>query len=51
MGYAYEADEVNRCLAAGLTESPVMPLDESIEIMKLLDAVRSEWGLKYPGEK
>ena len=50
IGYVYEADEVGRCLQAGLTESPVMPLDESLAILKLLDEVRAQWGLVYPGE-
>ncbi|MDF9842496.1 MULTISPECIES: Gfo/Idh/MocA family oxidoreductase [unclassified Paenibacillus] len=50
-GYCFEAEEVGRCLQAGLTESPVMTLDESVAIMKLLDQVRAQWGLKYPGEK
>ncbi|KAA9004720.1 Gfo/Idh/MocA family oxidoreductase [Paenibacillus spiritus] len=49
-GYVLEADEVARCLRAGLKESPVMPLDESLEIMGLLDRVRKQWGLVYPGE-
>ena len=38
-GLSHEADEVARCLRAGLLESPVMPLDESISIMETLDAV------------
>ncbi|MEK4044930.1 Gfo/Idh/MocA family oxidoreductase [Paenibacillus sp. FSL H8-0048] len=50
VGYCFEAEEVGRCLQAGLTESPVMPLDESIALMKLLDEVRAQWELKYPGE-
>lgn len=50
VGYAFEAEEVGRCLQAGLIESPVMTLDESLAIMKLLDTVRAQWGLKYPGE-
>lgn len=29
-GYVHEIDEVNRCLAAGLTESPGMPLDDTV---------------------
>lgn len=49
-GYTYEALEVMRCLKEGLTESPVMPLDETLELMRTLDAVRAPWGLKYPGE-
>ncbi|KGE19270.1 Gfo/Idh/MocA family protein [Paenibacillus wynnii] len=50
IGYVYEAEEVGRCLQAGLTESPIMPLDESLAILKLLDEVRAQWGLVYPGE-
>jgi predicted dehydrogenase len=38
-GLHYEADEVARCLRAGLLESPLMPLDETIEIMETMDAV------------
>jgi len=50
IGYVFEAEEVGRCLQAGLTESPIMPLDESLAILKLLDEVRAQWGLVYPGE-
>lgn len=49
-GYNYEAEEVGRCLGAGETESPVMPWDESIAIMETLDALRAQWGLRYPTE-
>jgi predicted dehydrogenase len=38
-GLSHEADEVARCIRAGLLESPVMPLDESVSIMETLDAV------------
>lgn len=49
-GYNYEAAELGRCLGAGLAESPVLPLDESVRIMETLDELRRQWGLKYPGE-
>ncbi len=49
-GYNYEAAEVGRCLNEGLLESPTMPLDETIALMKILDAIRADWGLKYPME-
>ena len=35
----YEADEVARCIGEGLLESPVMPLDETVAIMRTMDAV------------
>lgn len=39
-GYAHEAVEAMRCLRAGLTESPTMPLDETIEVLEVIDRVR-----------
>jgi predicted dehydrogenase len=50
-GMHYEAQEVMRCLDAGLTESPVMPLDESVSIMRTLDAIRKPWNLRYPADE
>jgi predicted dehydrogenase len=42
-GYHYEAAEAMRCLRAGELESPIMPLDETLEIMETMDAVRGQW--------
>jgi len=50
-GYNYEADEVARCLAAGKTESDVIPLDETLSLMRTMDTIRAQWGLKYPMDK
>ena len=50
IGLHLEASEVARCVAAGETQSPLMPLDESIAIMDTLDTVRAQMGLKFPGE-
>jgi predicted dehydrogenase len=41
-GLWYEAAEVARCVDAGLTESPVMPLDETVSIMETMDAVLAQ---------
>jgi predicted dehydrogenase len=49
-GLRFQVAEVHRCLAAGLTESPVMPLDESLTMMATLDAIRAQLGLVYPGD-
>ena len=49
-GYNYEAAEVMRRLREGALESPGMMLDESLAIMRLMDAIRAQWGLRYPGE-
>lgn len=38
-GLGWEAAHVARCIAEGLTESPVMPLDESIAIATTMDQI------------
>lgn len=48
-GLRYQAAEVARCVRAGLTESPVLPLDETIAVMETLDEVRRQIGLRYAG--
>jgi predicted dehydrogenase len=40
-GYTYQAAEVARCLRAGLTESPLMPLAETVSVMRTLDTARA----------
>lgn len=49
-GYTHEAIEVMRCLRAGALESPLLPLDETVEVMETLDRLRATWGVRYPGE-
>lgn len=49
-GLHYEAAEVMRCLRAGETESPMVPLDGTLAVMRTLDAVRDRIGVRYPGE-
>nr|WP_062332553.1 Gfo/Idh/MocA family oxidoreductase [Herbidospora sakaeratensis] len=49
-GLRFQAEEVARCVRAGLLESPVLTLDESCQIMGTMDEVRAQAGLRYPGE-
>lgn len=49
-GLRHQAAELERCVAAGLLESPVMPLDESVEIMATMDEIRRQVGYAFPGE-
>ena len=46
-GMEHEAIEVGRCLAEGLTESPIMPLDDTLAIMTTMDEIRAQIGLDY----
>ena len=49
-GFNYEAMEVQKCLEAGKLESDIMPHSQTIEIMRIMDTLRNQWGVKYPGE-
>ncbi|MET9828791.1 Gfo/Idh/MocA family oxidoreductase [Streptomyces sp. NPDC006385] len=46
----HEATEVMRALRAGETESPLVPLDGTLAVMRTLDAIRDRVGVRYPGE-
>ncbi len=46
-GYQFEAAEVQRCVLAGELESPLMPHSTTLEMMNLMDAIRSEIGVVY----
>jgi predicted dehydrogenase len=50
-GYEYEVREMARCFAAGLTDSPLMTLADSLNTMKIMDESRRQIGLVYPNEK
>ncbi len=49
-GYSHEAMEVADCVRAGRLESKTMPLNESLLVMRIMDAVRAQLGMKYPME-
>lgn len=49
-GLRFQVEEVHRCLAAGLLESTVMPLAETLAIATTLDSIRGALGVRYPGE-
>jgi predicted dehydrogenase len=49
-GYRHEIDEVHACLRAGRTESELMPLDETLGLLRLMDRLRADWGIRYPEE-
>lgn len=49
-GYQYEAQEVQRCLLAGQTQSQIMPLEQTLAALRITDELRRQWGLKYPME-
>ncbi|MDX1470651.1 MAG: Gfo/Idh/MocA family oxidoreductase, partial [Flavobacteriaceae bacterium] len=50
-GYHYEIEHFNELIRQGKTESPMMSLNKSLELINVLDKVRKEIGLEYPMDK
>ncbi|MGX1024639.1 Gfo/Idh/MocA family protein [Flavobacterium sp. CS20] len=46
-GYHFEIAHVQECLEQGFTESPLMPFEFSLELIKTLDKIRAIVGLEY----
>ena len=49
-GMQYQADEIERLVAAGKLAGEILPAEESVAIMETLDTIRAQIGLKYPSE-
>lgn len=49
-GMQYEIAHAARCITDGLLESPRLPLQESVDIVDLLDDIRRQVGVIYPNE-
>lgn len=50
-GYNYEAAELMACVRAGKLESEGMRWEESLAVMRTMDRIRADWGLRYPMEE
>lgn len=49
-GYEYEIQECIEQIRKGGKESISMPLQTSVEVMEMMDGLRKQWGIRYPGE-
>ncbi len=49
-GMQFQAAELERLVAAGVTAGEVLPPEETVAIMGTLDEIRRQIGLRYPGE-
>ncbi|KAK1461337.1 dimeric dihydrodiol dehydrogenase [Colletotrichum melonis] len=47
-GFYWEADAVALDIAAGRTESEIMPWAETVRVMEILDEIRRQGGAKFP---
>jgi predicted dehydrogenase len=50
IGRQYQGLHLEKCVAAGLLESPTLSVTESVAIMRIMDTVRAQIGVKYPTE-
>jgi len=50
-GYAHEFDEVHRCVAGGLTESPVMPLADTLAVQRILNDACARLGVVHAEDR
>jgi predicted dehydrogenase len=49
-GYAHEIVEVGRCLRAGLRESPLVPHEQTLTLLRQMDEVRGQVGVAYTAD-
>ena len=50
-GYEYEIRECERCAAQNLSESPLIPHSSTLNVMKIMDECRRQWGMAFPEER
>ncbi|PXV85299.1 putative dehydrogenase [Lachnotalea glycerini] len=46
-GFEYQIRETNRCILEGRLESEVLTNRDSLEVLNIMDRIRSSWGLKF----
>ncbi len=49
-GYEYQFMECIDLIEQGKTESVSMPMEETVQVMETMDALRKQWDFTYPGE-
>ena len=49
-GYEYQIEASAKAIEQGLLECPEMPHETTLKIMKVMDELRRQWGIKYPFE-
>jgi len=50
-GLGNEAAEVMRCLRAGLLESPLVPHSQTLSLMRQMDTIRAQIGVRYAADE
>jgi predicted dehydrogenase len=50
-GFRFEIAEAERCVAAGLVESPIRPHADTLAVMEWMDAIRARCGVVYDADR
>jgi dihydrodiol dehydrogenase / D-xylose 1-dehydrogenase (NADP) len=50
-GTTHEAEAFMDLVRAGRRDSEIMPLEETLRILRTMDEIRRQWGLRYPSER
>jgi len=50
LGYVHEIEHVSTCLQERKTESPIMSFDMSTTLIRIMDEIRRQIGVKYPAD-
>lgn len=48
--FSFEIQHMQDCVTQGLMQSPILPPEESVQVMHAMDTLRRQWGLTYDGE-
>ncbi|MDO7084786.1 Gfo/Idh/MocA family oxidoreductase [Pseudocolwellia sp. AS88] len=48
--FVFETSHAMECIRQNKCESDILPLNKTTAMMTLMDTLRKQWGLKYPGE-
>jgi len=48
--HSFHLENSVMCMKEGLKESPCMPLEESLQIMRIMDKIRAPWKLTYSND-
>lgn len=51
LGFFYEADAMALDIANGRTQNSIMPIEETLRMMRLMDGIRRHNGLVYPQDR
>ncbi len=49
-GLYFQVREADRCIRKNSQESEILPHEDTLEVLKIMDKIRENWNLKYPME-